>query len=271
MSQIIRLANRRWIQISTGGLLLFIATEQALKITGNPNYFPTVILIGSLLIPVSFIAYVYEHIPAREVSLSCLLICFLGGGTVGLLAAGLLEYGSLVNLGIGSLILVGLIEETAKLILPTVRFISGRYRSEADGLLFGVAAGMGFAALETMGYGTVSLIQSRGSLGTLEEVLLLRGVISPAGHGAWTGLVCAVLWRERSRKKTFSLPLLGTFALAVFLHTLWNVFNGPSANSLIFVAGDVAVAAVSLGLLVNRMHEAIRQRTLDYPIVSEES
>ena len=270
MSQVIRLANRRWLQIFVIGLALFIATEQALKFTANPNYFPTVILLGALLIPVTFVAYVYEHVPAREVSLSLLIICFFGGGIVGLLAAGLLEYSSLVNLGIASLLLVGLIEEGAKIILPAAQFINGKYQSEADGLLFGVAAGMGFAALETMGYGMVALIQTQGSIGTLEEVLLVRGFLSPAGHGAWTGLVCAVLWRERSKKKTFSWPLLGTFLLAILLHTLWNVFNGPSATSLIYLIGDAAVAIVSLAFLIRRMHEAVKQRALDYPGQSEE-
>jgi protease PrsW len=52
---------------------------------------------------------------------------------------------------------------------------------------------MGFAALETMGYGFVTLLASRGNLALLEEALLARGLASPAGHAAWTGLVCAVL------------------------------------------------------------------------------
>src|SRR3712207_285958 len=48
-----------------------------------------------------------------------------------------------------------------------------------------------------MGYGFVSLLSSKDNLGVLDEVLLVRGLTSPAGHMAWTGLVCAVLWRER--------------------------------------------------------------------------
>jgi len=62
-----------------------------------------------------------------------------------------------------------------------------------------IAAGMGFAALETMGYGLVSFMQSRGDILILQQVLLIRGLLSPAGHAAWTGFVCAVLWRERER------------------------------------------------------------------------
>ncbi len=66
---------------------------------------------------------------------------------------------------------------------------------DADGLVIGVAVGMGFAALETMGYAFVALIASRGDIGAVEQMLLLRGVLSPAGHMAWTGLACAALWQ----------------------------------------------------------------------------
>jgi RsiW-degrading membrane proteinase PrsW (M82 family) len=256
--------QRRWFQIFTGGLLLFIATEESFRITQNPNFFPTVILLGALLVPVSFIAYVYERIPAKEISLSCILICFLGGGAVGLIAAGLLEFEAIQKMSILALILVGLIEESAKLIFPMVQYVRGKYRSEADGLLFGVAAGMGFAALETMGYGLVVLIQSAGNVGTLEQVLLIRGLLSPAGHAAWTGFLCAVMWRERTRKGRglLSLSVIGAFVLAIVLHTLWDTVNSLGVTTagglVIVIIGNVAIAAISLTLLMRRMREAIR-------------
>lgn len=248
-----------------GGLIVFIATEQALKFTGNPNFFPTAILFGAFLVPVTFIAYIYDRIPAREVSLSCILICFLGGGAIGVITAGVLEFSTLQGMSILGLFGIGVIEEVSKLIFPAVQYFRGRYRSEADGLLFGVAAGMGFAALETMGYGLVTLIQSQGNIGALEEVLLIRGLLSPAGHAAWTGLVCAVLWRERENKKhgIFSLPVIGTLVLAVVLHALWDIINSMSvttvAGLVLVIAGNIAVAAVSLALLMRRVRETIRQ------------
>jgi RsiW-degrading membrane proteinase PrsW (M82 family) len=260
----VRFFQRRWFQVFGGGLLLFIATEEAFRITGNPNFFPTVILLGALLVPVSFVAYVYERVPAKEISLPCILICFLGGGAVGLIAAGLLEFESIQNMGIPALLVVGLVEESAKLVFPMVQYVRGKYRSEADGVLFGVAAGMGFAALETMGYGLVTLIQSGGSVGALEQVLLIRGLLSPAGHAAWTGLVCAVIWRERERKGRglFSFSVIGTFVLAIVLHTLWDAVNSLNATTaiglIIIILGNIAVAVISLTLLIRRMKEAVK-------------
>src|SRR3712207_8804468 len=102
---------------------------------------------------------------------------------------------------------------------------------------------MGFAALETMGYGFVTLLQSQGNLVVLDEVLLARGLMSPAGHAAWTGLVCAVMWRERSRavRAVVNAKVIGAFATAVVLHALWDTFN--------LLRGTTFVEFLSLELL----------------------
>ena len=68
------------------------------------------------------------------------------GGVVGVVAAGLWEYRTLQRLGVLPLAGVGLIEETAKLIVPLIIvLVLRRDRHPADGLLLGVASGAGFA------------------------------------------------------------------------------------------------------------------------------
>jgi len=251
-----------WLQVLLGGIFLFIAAERALSITGNPNFFPTLLLLGAFTIPVAFIIYFYEHVKHREISLPLLTTSFIAGGVLGVLAAGSLEYATLRNLGVAALFGVGLIEESVKLIFPIAVYLGWRYRHEADGLLFGIAAGMGFAALETMGYGLVSFIQSSGDINTLRYVLMIRGFLSPAGHAAWTGFICAVLWRERERKGhvAIDLPVIGAFVLAIVLHVLWDIVNSLGAATLtqviIGIAGSLAIAAVSLTVLISRYREA---------------
>ena len=115
-----------------------------------------------------------------------------------------------------------------------------------------------------MGYGFVTLLQSRGNLGALDGVLLARGLLSPAGHAAWTGLICAVLWRERLRagRVTFNRKVVGAFVTAVVLHALWDTFNslrGPTFSAFISIEGlSLLVALVSLVLLLLRIREARR-------------
>ncbi len=157
---------------------------------------------------------------------------------------------------------IGVIEEGAKLILPLFFYFLGRYRSEAAGIVLGVATAMGFAALETMGYGFTSLLASKGSLGVLDEVLLVRGLMSPAGHAAWTGLVCAVLWRERLKAghAVFNWRVAGAFSSAAILHALWDTFASMRSATLVGFVGIEAVslliALVSLTLLIRRVREA---------------
>lgn len=171
--------------------------------------------------------------------------------------AGTLEYDLLRSVGIFALLGVGLIEESAKLIFPLIFYFAGRYRSEASGILFGVASAMGFAALETMGYAFVTLLQSKGSLGALDEVLLVRGLMSPAGHAAWTGLVCAVLWRERLKagRAVLNWRIVAAFLTAVILHALWDTFNSLQGGVALLGLG---VALASLIFLVRRVREADR-------------
>jgi RsiW-degrading membrane proteinase PrsW (M82 family) len=121
---------------------------------------------------------------------------------------------------------------------------------------------MGFASLETMGYGLVSFINAKGDINVLDQVLLVRGLLSPVGHAAWTGLVCGVLWRERQRKKPglFGLATFTAFVAAVILHTLWDLSNSLAGQTMatlvLALLGNLAVAAASLTLLIRRLREA---------------
>ena len=179
--------------------------------------------------------------------------------------AGSLEYDLLGSLGMLALLGIGLIEEGAKLIFPLIFYFLGRYRSEGAGIVFGVSTAMGFAALETMGYGFMTLLQSQGNLVALDEVLLARGLTSPAGHAAWTGLVCAVLWRERKRagRAVVNAKVLGAFATAVVLHALWDTLNLLRGSTFVgFLSLELLsllVAVLSLTLLIRRVREASRE------------
>jgi protease PrsW len=257
-----RILRRRWFQIFVIGLVLLYLVERTLLYTQSLNYVPSVLLLGAFLVPVAFVTYLYERLPEWEVPLPPLAVCFVWGGMLGTVVAGSLEYELLRDLGVLALLGVGLIEEGAKLILPLIFYFLGRYRSEAAGIVLGVSAAMGFAALETMGYGFVTLLQSQGSLATLDEVLIARGLTSPAGHAAWTGLVCAVLWRERAKagRPVLNGKVVGAFATAVILHALWDTFNLLRGTTFVgFLSLEflsLLVAVASLMLLVRRVREA---------------
>jgi RsiW-degrading membrane proteinase PrsW (M82 family) len=233
-----------WVLVLVVGVALYEAIRRVVIETANPNLLPALILIGAAVVPAAFVAFIAGRRLVFAVHGGLVGATALLGGVIGVVTAGLLEYRTLLRLGVLPILGVGLIEEAAKLIVPLVLvLVLRRDRHPADGLLIGVASGAGFAVLETMGYAFVSLIQSRGDIEVVQAVLFERSVLSPAAHMAWTGLSAAALWRAAVRQ--WHPRAVGWFAVvflvAVALHTAWD--SAPT----IWVDG--IVAAVSLVLL----------------------
>jgi protease PrsW len=250
------LRRHGWLAVLAVGAALFVAVERTLVGTGNPNFVPSAILLGAGITPAAFLAFVYGRRLAYRVSPAVIAGAALLGGVIGTVAAGTLEYDAQRDLGSLDMAGVGFIEETCKLVVPlAVLALLPRYRTRADGLLIGVAAGAGFAALETMGYAFTTLVQTRGNIADTVDVLLLRGLMSPAGHMAWTGIAAAALfaaaesgWRAR-RAGWF----LAAFGLAVALHALWD-----SRTTLVGTAVVAVVSLVALGWTAHRTEHVAR-------------
>jgi RsiW-degrading membrane proteinase PrsW (M82 family) len=231
------------------GGALYEAVRRAVYETGNPNLVPALILLGAAVVPVAFVAFIAGRRLVFGVGGGTVALTALIGGVIGVVAAGTLEYNTLRRLGVVPVLAVGLIEEAVKLIVPLAFLLTHRRdRHPADGLLLGVASGAGFAVLETMGYGFVTLLQSGGNLAVTEGVLFERGLLSPAAHMAWTGLAAAALWRAAAEgwRGNLLLRAVGVFVLVVALHTAWD-----AAGSYVVY---LVLALISLGLLVVTSH-----------------
>jgi protease PrsW len=247
-----RVLRRSWLRTFTYGLGLYAVLTLATAATENVHLVPSVLMLGALLVPVTFVVYVFERLPVGAELVPSLATCFVVGGLLGTAAAAVVEYETRVDLGALPILAVALIEESAKLAIPLVLFFRRRFLAPSAGLLFGVAAGMGFASFESMGYGLAELISSRGELGPTEMVLAIRGVLSPAGHAAWTGLICAALWRARAdgaRRGSWRL-VPAAFGVAVLLHTLWDATDNDAVHA--------GVAVVSIVLLATQLRSARR-------------
>jgi RsiW-degrading membrane proteinase PrsW (M82 family) len=262
--------RRTSARVLIGGTILFFLLVALVRGLGNPTDIPIVIIVGAFVVPVSFVGYIYEREPGRDMPAGIVALCFLWGGALGVTVAATLEYATLRSLGAAQMFGVGIIEESAKLIFPLGIYFHGRYCSQADGVIFGVASGMGFAALETIGYGFAAA-QSSNAIGNVETTLIVRGLLSPAGHGAWTGLVCAVLWREREKlgRRVVNLPVAAAFTAAVLFHAFWDIFNSQTGPTLIqgigVELGSTAIALTSLALLFHMVNEAAHRRARFVP------
>ncbi|MCQ4042767.1 PrsW family intramembrane metalloprotease [Streptantibioticus rubrisoli] len=245
-------ARLGWLGALTIGIALFVVDERVMVDTANPNFVPSVILLGAAVVPVAFVLFVAERRLPYDVPAGVVFTAALLGGVIGTVTAGLLEYDTLRRLGVLPMLAVAVIEEAAKLVVPLAIVVFTRYRRPADGVLVGVASGAGFAALETMGYAFVALVRSHGSLITLDNVLLLRGLLAPAGHMAWTGATAAALWIAFRTGRWLRFGLV--FVLAVVLHAAWDSIGTLTGYALI-----ATVSLLFLGALTHRTATATAQ------------
>jgi RsiW-degrading membrane proteinase PrsW (M82 family) len=242
-----------WLPVLVIGAALYELVRLVLHTTGDPLFLPTLILLGAAVIPVAFVGFVSGRRLSFGLGGSVVGLTALLGGVVGVLVAGVLEYATVPGAGSLATPVVGLVEEFAKLLVPAAALlIFRRDRHRADGLLLGVAAGAGFAVLETMGYALVALVGSGGNISLVNGLLLDRGLLSPAAHMAWTGLAATALWAaaiEHWRVRAV-VRFLVVYLLVAALHAAWD-----SSTSGWVHAG---LAVVSLGSLVWTAHRLAR-------------
>jgi RsiW-degrading membrane proteinase PrsW (M82 family) len=181
----------------------------AIFLLGFANLAPVSTVLAALLIPLLYLAYfyvvqVYEDEPAWVLGAT-----FVVGGVLGT-AATLLLYRTIVS---GQpiflrpkpsyLLLVGvalpLLAQALMLVGPLILFFARRERFNdmLDGLTFGVASGLGFAAAESIVYSWLLITGSAPALGDPSSLALRTiplALLKPLLYAGTTGLICSALW-----------------------------------------------------------------------------
>jgi protease PrsW len=62
---------RPWLRIFVVGFLLWLATVLVTFTTRNANLIPTLVLLGSFLVPVTFVAWAFERRDTGELTRRC--------------------------------------------------------------------------------------------------------------------------------------------------------------------------------------------------------
>lgn len=222
--------GRSWLRALLLGICLFALTTIVLFWTGNTNMYPTVILIGNFLVPIVFVAFLYDHRHFSALTPVTVATSFCIGGVLGTLGASILE--SLLlpapanpngGLPLTSALLVGLIEEGCKIIAVILLARRIPHTAAMDGLLLGGAVGMGFAALESTGYAFTVFLISGGHVSVSIVETIIRGLLAPFGHGVWTAILGAVLFRESGPHHfRITIPVMLTYLFVSLLHGLWD-------------------------------------------------
>ncbi|MFE9044166.1 PrsW family intramembrane metalloprotease [Streptomyces sp. NPDC012421] len=217
-----------WKRCLWGGLALWALTAVVTYATANTTLLPTLILLGSFLVPGVFVLWAYER-HGRDLGLPVILGCFVTGGILGVLGASVMEY-YLLHPSLWMFLGVGLIEEAVK--LAALMFVVRHrpyLRGRRAGLVLGGTVGFGFAAFESAGYAFNAAVTMDGiDLRSLLETEILRGLLAPFGHGLWTAIAGAVLFAFRRPDGRFRLTgaVVGTYLGVAALHALWDSMHG---------------------------------------------
>ncbi len=191
---------------------------------GAITLLPGLIIVGSFAMPTAVLIFFFEINVARNVSIvDVLRMVFLGGAAS--LVFSLIGF-SLVDAPWLGATVAGIVEEPAKLLAVVLVARQPRHRFILNGALFGAAIGAGFAAFESAGYAMVAALFALDNTEVIDSIIL-RGVLSPLGHVAWTAMAAAALWRVRDgaplRLEHVRDPRFWRImVLAVVLHTAWN-------------------------------------------------
>lgn len=255
-----------WLKVLTTAAVFYILLLVTLLLTKNSNLFPTLAMVGSFMVPVAYVAFIYERKHLSRLTMPTVSLTFIYGGLLGIIAAALLEPFFISQLNLGAILRIGFIEEFAKILGVLVIARHKRHDSEMDGLILGAAAGMGFAALESNGYAFTVFLKNNGNLSLAVAVTLIRGLLSPLGHGTWTAILASVIFREsRNGHFRINLQVIEAYLFVSILHAMWDgmtlvltiVFN----LGLGVLISDGVIGIIGLAVLWLRWREAVRLQT----------
>ena len=248
-----------------GVLLLYVA-----------HLITAAILVAIFLVPVLYLIYLYEAQVYRDEP-AIVLGFTLGGGIVVGLVVSVVEtliYNPFQNIasplsgagtGIGTLLFLGLllpvVQEALKplpaLILPN----RADFPETVDGLVFGIASGLGFSLAESLvGFSTVLtglpvLTEPGGWIFTLSTL----AVFQPLLQGSTAGMIVAAIWRYRRGR--LGAREIGGVAMAVLAHIAFSegtyVLKEAAVNPLLILIWQALIVGAVLIYIRYLLHYAL--------------
>lgn len=238
-----RVNEFRWALFAGVGVILILYVA---------GFITAAILVAALLVPLLYVLYLYEIRTYRDAPATVFVLTMGSGVMLGAVVTVLLNLvrpaGPAIDdspLGLhvdvtAFLLTAAAIPIAQELIKPLPALFLRRrpeFAQTIDGLVFGVAAGLGFALAQTIvQFGAVfSSLEVRTDPANWLFPLATFGLLLPVLHGSSTGLITAALWRLR-RQRLRPLEIGGLLAAV--------------ASQVAFAAGSQLIAGFGSGQLI---------------------
>jgi hypothetical protein len=234
------------------------------------------ILVAIFLVPVLYLIYLYEAQVYRDEP-AIVLGFTLGGGIVVGLVVSVVEtliYNPFQNIasplsgagtGIGALLFLGLllpvVQEALKPLPALVLPNRADFPETVDGLVFGIASGLGFSLAESLvGFSTVLtglpvVTEPGGWIYTLATL----AVFQPLLQGSAAGIVVAAIWRYRRGR--LGPREIGGVGMAVLAHIAFSegtyVLKEAAVNPLLILVWQALIVGAVLIYIRYLLHYAL--------------
>jgi hypothetical protein len=234
------------------------------------------ILVAAFLVPVLYLIYLYEAQVYRDEPATILGFTLGGGIIIGIVVTILgraiynpFDY-SVNPLGhpgvsIGALLIVGLLMPVVQEVLKAVPafFLPNRadFPETVDGLVFGVAAGLGFSLAEGLiGFSSaLTSLPPHVAPGNWIYDLTTLAIFQPLLQGSATGMVVATIWRYR--RGSLAGREIGGVAMAVIAHIAFSagtlIMKDTSVNPLAILVWQAVVVGALLVYIRYLLHYAL--------------
>ncbi|MFP4655514.1 MAG: PrsW family intramembrane metalloprotease [Methanohalobium sp.] len=146
----------------------------------------------------------------------------------------------------------GFVEEITKGYIIRIPYKARQMDGIMDGVVYGVAAGLGFAATENLLYG----------MGFGIGISLQRALLTPIAHGVWTATVGVGYGLKAENKLKY--PLMYFYFAAISLHFLWNYFALLSRDNPFFFSVVILLILFNIAIISNFVKAGLKEDRYRY-------
>ena len=254
----------------------FIAGLAGILVLYLAGLISAAILVSAFLVPVLYLIYLYEAQVYRDEPATVLGFTLGGGIVVGIVLTVFeniiynpFQFGAnpvtSTGVNIGGLLIVGfLLPVVQEALKPLPAFFLPKradFPETVDGLVFGVAAGLGFSLAEALiGFSSVlTSLPAHVAPGNWIYDLTTLAVFQPLLQGSATGMIVATIWRYRRGR--LGGREIGGIAMAVIAHIAFSagtqLMKETAVNALFILIWQAAIVGALLIYIRYLLHHAL--------------
>jgi RsiW-degrading membrane proteinase PrsW (M82 family) len=254
----------------------FIAGLAGILVLYLAGLITAAILLSAFLVPVLYLIYLYEAQVYRDEPAIVLGFTLGGGIVIGIVATVFerliydpLQYSanpfSHAGVNVGGLLIVGLLLPLVQEVLKPLPafFLPNRkdFPETVDGLVFGVAAGLGFSLAQALiGFSSVlTSLPAHTEPANWIFYLTTLAVFMPLLQGSATGMIVATIWRYRRGR--LGQREIGAVVMAVGGHIAFSagtlLMRETSVNPLVVLIWQAAIVGALLIYIRYLLHHAL--------------